>query len=106
MGSRIKSQCSNCNFNNEFNFGGSKRGFHINNSIPAINIETGNFESLNYYSMKDNPNYILYTSSVLKQDNVCKITFKNFDLELNKLNNYCPSCKNHTLDFEIIGFFD
>ena len=99
MGERIKAKCKTCNFTIEFNYGGGKLDYKTNNPVPAYNKKTNDLESLNYHIEKDNPNYIFYTQIELKGNNEGENIFRNFNLELNEVNNFCPNCKNFSLDF-------
>jgi len=99
MAEILKANCRSCNYQTKFQYGGSKLDYQTNNPVPAYNLQTENLESVNYKVEKDNPNYIFYSQNELKGDNEMKSTFRNFNLELNKVNNFCPNCKNYSLDF-------
>ena len=105
MGERIKAKCKICNFKKEFNYGGGKYDYQINNPVPSINLITNELESVNYHVEKDNTNYIFYTQNKLKGNNEEKNTLRNFSLELNEINNFCPNCKNFSLDFYPFIFY-
>lgn len=106
MGNTIDSKCRICNFENTFNYGGNKSDYKTNCPVPALNMETNEFENINFINNQHNLKYKFYSSKELKGDNEGKTTIKNFNLELNQVNNYCPRCKNFTLDFRIICFSD
>ena len=57
-----------------------------------------------YKTEKDNPNYIFYTDDELKGKNEGNNFFRNFDLLLNQRDNFCPNCKNFSLDFQTYIF--
>jgi hypothetical protein len=99
MGEILKAKCKICDYKAEVAYGGGKFDYQTYNPVPCINKTTGEMESVNYKIHKDNPNYIFYTQSELKGDNEGKYIFKNFDLVLNEINNFCPNCKNYNLDF-------
>ena len=99
MGNIIASKCRICNFENTFTYGGNRFNYQTNCPVPSINIETNEFENVNHFEEKNNPKYKFYSDKELKGDNEGKNTLKNFDLELNTTNNYCPSCKNKSLEF-------
>jgi len=99
MGEILKVKCRICNFKTKVAYGGGKYDYQKYNPVPAINRTTGELESINYKIEKNNPNYLFYTEPELKGDNEGNYIFKNFDLMLNKKNNFCPKCKNYNLDF-------
>ena len=98
MGNFIASNCRICNFSNEFKYGGSK--YATTCHVPAINKETLEFENIDYHQEKNSGKYIFYSDDELKGENNGNV-FNNFDLSLNEFNNYCPKCKQKTLDFHI-----
>ena len=104
MGQIIASKCRTCNFENSFKYGGNRFNYQTNCPVPAINIETGEFENINYFENAGNPKYKFYFDKELKGNNEGKNTLMNFSLELNTVNNYCPKCKEFAFDF-IIKFF-
>ena len=57
MGNIIASKCRNCNFENTFKYGGNRFDYQTNCPVPAINIETGEFENVNYKVETNNPKY-------------------------------------------------
>lgn len=106
MGNIIVSKCRICDFENTFKYGGNRFDYQTNCPVPAINIETGEFENVNYKTEKNNPKYKFYSDKELKADNEEKNTFRNFNLLLNSVNNYCPECKNFSLDFRVKFYTD
>ncbi len=104
MGQLISSKCKLCDFKNDFKFGGNRYDYKEKCPIPAINKGTDEFEVVNYIEQKTNRNYIFYSDILLKGDNENSGVYRNFNLELNVKNNYCPKCKNFALDF-YSGFF-
>jgi hypothetical protein len=105
MGELIATKCRNCNFENTFNYGGSRFNYLTTCLVPAIDIEIDEFQNVNYYSEKDNPKFKFYSDAELKGDNHNQNTLDNFDLKLNTINNYCPCCKNYSFDFRITMFY-
>ena len=99
MAEILKAKCRICDYKTEVAYGGGKFDYQTYNPVPAINKTTGELESINYKIEKDNPNYLFYTQPELKGDNEGKYIFKNFDLKLNEINNFCPNCKNYSLNF-------
>jgi hypothetical protein len=104
MGNFIKSFCRICNFEKEFRFGGNRFDYLTNCPVPAINKNTLEFDNVNYYDFKDSNDYYFYFNEELQGENITLNTFGVFDLKLNQNDNYCPNCKNFTLDFRL-GFF-
>jgi hypothetical protein len=105
MGNYLKSNCRTCNYKNEFKFGGTRFNYSTNFPVPAINKKTLEFENVNYYEVINSDKYIFYFNDELKDKNGKNKTFSNFELELNEKNNYCPTCKNQTLDFQITLYY-
>lgn len=99
MGEIIETKCRNCGFSNSFDYGGNMINYKKYCPVPAINTETLEFEIVNYVEEKDNLNYIFYSDEFLKGKNSNSNVIRNFDLELNELNNYCPKCKDYRFDF-------
>lgn len=106
MGNIIASKCRICNFENTFKYGGNRFNYQTNCPVPAINIETEEFENVNYKIEINNPKYKFYTDKELKGNNGENNTLGNFNLELNTVNNYCPKCKNYTFDFRVKYYTD
>ncbi|WP_396178508.1 hypothetical protein [Flavobacterium sp.] len=106
MGNIIASQCKHCNYENSFKYGGSRMGHLTNRPIPAINMESGKFESVNYIEHEKNPKYVFYTSAKLKGDNENNDTINNFSLQLNTVNNFCPKCNSFSLSFRVTHYCD
>ena len=104
MAEILKANCRICNYDTSFRYGGGRFDFQTFNPVPAYDKTTEELESVNYKLEKDNPDYIFYTDEQLKGDNEGKYIFQNFDLKLNQVNNYCPKCKNYSLDFRSYMF--
>ncbi len=105
MAEIIAAKCRVCNFENTFKYGGNRFSYQTYCYVPAINIETNEFENVNHVEFENNPKYIFYSDKKLKGDNEGNNTMDNFDLKLNTLNNYCPKCKNFSLDFRITIYY-
>jgi hypothetical protein len=105
MGQIIKATCSICKYKNQFSFGGGRFG-HGANLLPALNLKTGQFEHINYVTHKHDANYVFYSDSLLKCFTQEQTTLQSHNFKINRSNNYCPSCKDFTLDFTRVGFFD
>ena len=106
MGNIIATLCRNCGFKNEFNLGGGKFSYKTNCPVPAINIETKEFENVNYYDFRDSRKYLFYSDEELKGNNFNDKTFKNFKLTFNEEGNFCPKCQQKTLAFRVRVFVD
>lgn len=108
MGYIIKSICRLCNYENTFSFGGGRFNYQTHCPVPAINKKTGEFENINFYEHEKSSEYSFYHDKELKAPNVSDENnyFSIFDLKINNHDNYCPKCKNQSLDFEIIGLID
>lgn len=101
----LSGRCKSCDFENSFKYGGNRFDHQTNYPVPAIIIETDEFENVNYFEFDNIPKYKLYSNNQLKGNNEGNITMDNFDLKLNAVNNYCSKCKNFTLDFRITIYY-
>ena len=99
MAEILKATCKICNYQTKFKYGGGRFDYLTNNPVPAYDKTTEELISLNYIVEKENSNYIFYTQQELKGNNGENYIFQNFDLKLNRINNFCPKCKNFSLDF-------
>lgn len=95
----LKANCKICKYKTKFEYGGGKFDYQTNNPVPVYDRTTEELKSVNYFLEKYNPDYIFYSDEQLKGDNEGKFIFQNFNLNLNQVNNYCPKCKNYSLDF-------
>lgn len=105
MGQIFNANCRICNFEKDFKYGGGRFNYRENCPVPAINVETGYFENVNYITEKNNTQYLFYTDKQLKGDNGNNNVYQNFTLELNQTNNLCPNCKQYSFDFAINMFY-
>jgi len=99
MGEFITAKCKSCGYSNSFSYGGNRMDYKTNCPVPAINAETLEFENVNYIEHKNNLKYIFYSGKFLKGENPNNNIFRNFDLEINEQNNYCPNCRKYCFDF-------
>lgn len=106
MGKVIKSTCRACQYQNKFNFGGAKTDFQRNKPVPALNLKTGEFENINFFTHKYDPDYLFYSDGLLKNSSESQTFLSDFDFVINKKSNYCPNCKGFTLDFNYVSFYD
>lgn len=107
MGNIVASKCKSCGFSNQFRFGGGRFSYQTDCPVPAINMETLEFENINYLEHKNSADkYLFYTDDALKGNNYDNNTINNFNLKLNTVNNYCPNCKEKALAFQITMFVD
>ena len=104
MAEVLKANCRICNYETSFRYGGGRFDFQTYNPVPVYDKTKEELKSVNYFLEKDNPNYIFYSDEQLKGDNEGNFIFQNFDLKLNQVNNYCPRCKNYSLDFRSYMF--
>lgn len=106
MGQILQAKCRICNHETTFKFGGGRFNYLEYCPVPAINLENGNFENVNYLIEKNNSKYDYYFNSNLKGKSETGKVFRNFDFLLNEFNNYCPNCKQYTFDFISKLMFD
>ena len=106
MGQLVEAKCRNCNFKTKFGFGGNRCNHRIHRPVPAINIETGKLESVNYHEHSDNEIYTFYSDAKLKGNNFTNPTINNGELKLNMANNFCPECRTFNLMFWSTVFTD
>lgn len=99
MGVIVNAVGTNCDFKTTFNFGGNRFNFLENCPVPAINLNTGCFENINYKIESKNPRYEFYSNKKLKGNNGNNQTLRSFDIYLNTKNNFCPKCKMYRFDF-------
>ena len=69
MAEVLKANCTICNYETSFRYGGGKFDFQTNNPVPAYDKTTEELKSVNYFLEKDNPDYIFYSDAQLKGDN-------------------------------------
>ncbi|WP_430929028.1 hypothetical protein [Polaribacter marinivivus] len=106
MGNLIKATCTHCDFEKDFNFGGNMMDFTTNNPVAAIHKISGKFRNVNYFISKLKDNYTYYFEDSLKGNNKNGPIYENFELTLNEHNNFCPECKNTSLEFILKAFTD
>lgn len=106
MGNLIACKCRNCEHRDTFRLGGGRFSYLTNCPVPAINIETLEFEKVNFYEHEKSGKYMFYSNEVLKGDNYDNKTFTNFKLIFNEEGNYCPKCKEKKLAFRVAMYLD
>lgn len=110
MGYVYSAECSQCGFSSKFRFGSGMSNVKTMLSAPAIELETGKFVVLNFLEFKDNESYVFYSDPSMQSNEdreAKKQTINWHSFVLNRKNNYCPRCKNFSLNFDhILLFFD
>lgn len=109
MGYILKAKCTNCDFEKEFSFGGNMMNFDRVQMVPALDMNTNRFVCVNYKESKDEPHYRFYTDRELKGYRSNENDYRNyrsFDLILNESRNYCPSCREFKLNFDVVALTD
>lgn len=108
MAEILKAECRICNYENSFRFGGGRFDYQTNCPVPAINKETGEFININFHEYKNSSEYLFYHNEELKSknNNDDSSYYRDFDLKINQEDNYCPKCKNQSLDFLLSMLFD
>lgn len=106
MGVVLEGKCKKCDFIYEFLFGGNKMNYLKVCLVPSINLLTNELCSINFYEHQNDDNYLFYSNSKLKAKEYDSDFLNSFSIKLNKVNNYCPNCKNFTFDFKEIMFTD
>ena len=101
MGMILTGRCKSCGFKTEFSFGGDKKNCTTVCMLPAIDKETGEFVELNYYAFQNSESkYLFYNDEKLKTNDLeSNYRFKNYDVEINQRDNFCPKCKTYGLNF-------
>lgn len=108
MGYLLHAICK-CGFEKQFDFGGFRANFDTVSMVPAIEKLTNTFVNINFLEEKDTKKFNFYTVQTHKGYELSsgnKKSFKWNDLELNATNNYCPKCKNYSLDFNLEMLID
>ena len=109
MGSILNAHCENCGFKrNDISFGGGMRDMGTVCNVPAINKKTKRFVVKNYneYKFDIDSNYVFY-----HEPEMCNAKLKSGniywgDIHLSDKNNFCPKCKQFTLQFEDAACWD
>jgi len=87
------------------NLGGGRRNFKSFNGVPALD-KHGVFTVANYFEIENRDSFIFYNDPLLQLKNPPVRTYLWDDVYLQQTQNYCPKCKNFTLQFELIGNWD
>lgn len=74
--------------------------------VPAIKNGSSQIEMINIKQRSKFPHHIFYTDSELSEKRGTKRTIDHFNLKLQPENNFCPACKNNSLEFLAVGCFD
>ncbi len=106
MGTLLKAVCSNCDFSEEFLFGGGMQDFDRVCNLPAIEKRTGKFVVENYFRNKTNADLKFYNQSGMYAGEPGADYHQWMDVYLKSDHNICPLCNEFAMRFEMIGFYD
>ena len=108
MGSIIDAHCTHCGFKlNGLPFGGGRAIYMEVCNVPALNRETGEMGSKNYFKkdqLKDA--FDFYCDPQMFREGECKAKMDWGNVYLRREGNYCPQCKDFTLRFSMAGWYD
>lgn len=106
MGTIIKGKCK-CGYETkDLFYGAGMTDFMKVAMVPAIKNGSSQIEMLNIKQRSKFPDHIFYTDSELSEKRGAKRTIDHFNLKLQPENNFCPACKNYSLEFLPVGCFD
>ena len=71
--------------------------------IPALKKDTG---ELVVVEKTDDPNLAYYHQKEMYKGTIEGYGIQNFDILLNPINNFCPSCGEYTMEFIDVGHWD
>lgn len=106
MGVLLKAICNECGFSAETFYGGNMMNFQHNCPVPAIELSTGEFKTVNHKDTSLHNLYDFYTDDVLKHSEYIGATYDNFKLKINAHSNFCPRCHEFSLKFIQTAIFD
>ncbi len=104
MGNILKAKCS-CGFSENVYFGAGKATFKTECNVPAINKITKKFSVENYFIEQNKKDFDFYNDPQMFKKTDGK-TYGWNDVKIYEKNNYCPKCRQFTLNFEFVGYFD
>ena len=108
MGYILNAKCTNCDFENEFMFGGTRSNYSKVHMVPALDANN-KFQNVNYLIEKDKKNYLFYYHQALKGYKMKFYMRRGYDwggLQLNPIRNYCPNCRKYFLNFILVALVD
>jgi hypothetical protein len=107
MGYTIEAICESCNFTASVIFGGGMKNHLTHCYVPAIDKETGQLVSEDYFE-KDtfNGRFIFYNEPEMYQSRLGQKHFGWKDIKIMRTNNLCPNCKQFTMNFGYGILFD
>ena len=74
--------------------------------VPSIKNGSSQIEMINIKQRSKYPDHIFYTDKKLSEKQGAGRTIDHFNLKLQPENNFCPACKNYSLEFLPVGCFD
>jgi hypothetical protein len=101
MGMIYTAECKNCGFRKDFLLGSTWKlsmeyeGDEAYNDVPAIDLRTNEFVSVNYPEFRNDPNYKFYNHPDLHSGPPLEQNTERFSF--NQHGNYCPACKTKSL---------
>ena len=100
MGYILRGKCKTCDFEKEFRFVGNKVITKLFVCYP-LQITKLEFVELNYYDyLNSESKYLFFNDGKLKTNDLeSNYRFKNYDVEINQRDNFCPKCKTYGLNF-------
>lgn len=107
MGKILLAVCEKCSFDRQFGFGSGREDFGTVCYVPAINIKTGEFKSENYLDKKLlNGEYVFYNEPKMYNGEKELSDHQLGDILLKAKNNFCPQCRNYSLEFKNYAIAD
>lgn len=109
----LTAYCKNCHFKKlELRFGDTYVNKEVDNyfSMPALNTKTNTINSLNRYDAKNliinSPIKFYDEKDMYKGDISTSELYESHNFKLKKTENYCPNCKQFTLEFKDYVIYD
>lgn len=106
MGKIILALCNECGYKpTKITLGGGMGNHLTYCGVPALNSETDEIETVNYFANKD-PKFKIYNEPNMFIEND-GIDFHHWgDLKFKIHGNLCPKCKTYNFVFDSVGSFD
>jgi len=107
MGEILRATCRACGFTEEVIFGSGMSDHLAHCSVPAIDRLTGQLCSENYYKKElFDGQYLFYNELEMfrRREKGREIQWR--DIKLSRTDNLCPRCKQFTMDFKPVIYFD
>ncbi len=107
MGTMIQAKCEKCGFQKEFLFGAGMNDFMSKCDVPAINTKTGKFVVKNIFDTDSTKVlFRFYNDPKMNLNTVGNDDIQWGEIFIGRTENFCPSYKSFSLNFEEVGFFD